>query len=93
MLYNININFIKLKIHHFDLCLINNLTEEEKETICQEFDGVNSHNHNSKYKCNFDDLEGYSFLTVFIIFILSVAVIVFSVMVVYYNVYVRLYLL
>lgn len=53
-----------------------------------EFDGLTTYNPNSEFTCSFDDLEGYSFTTILLIFILSITVIVFSVIVVYYNIHV-----
>lgn len=73
-------------VHFFDICLANDLKNDEKEKVCQEFDGIKTFNK-KKALCEFEDLEGYSTASVILIFILSAFVIVFSLVVVYYNVY------
>ena len=80
-------------VGHFDLCISKDLTTDDKEQMCSQFDGITTYNKNNSTVCYFDDLDGYSFSSVFIIFILVAFVIVFSIVVIYYNFYVSYYFL
>ena len=66
----------------------NTIKGDEKQAICQEFEGVSTFNSQNT-DCSYDDLQGYSMFSILLVFILVVGIIVFSVLVVYYNVYVR----
>ena len=70
----------------YELCLPYTLSHNEKLKRCQAFYGVT--NIQSSGTCEYDDLAGYSSLSVFIIGLLFIIVIVFSITVIYYNIYV-----
>ena len=78
---NNNNNFISLH----ELCIPYYLTDNEKLNRCQNFNNVNS--FQSSGKCEYDDLEGFGFITIFIIFIIVIGIIIFSVSAIYYNIY------
>jgi len=74
-------------IHHFDICVSSYLIPLEKENICKEFDGVSTYNKANLVECDFDDLDGYTNLSIFFVFIIVASVIVVSIVIVYYNIY------
>lgn len=74
-------------IHHFDICVSSYLIPTEKESICKEFKSLSTFNKASQVECDFDNLEGYSNLSIFFVFILVASVIVLSIVIVYYNIY------
>lgn len=74
-----------VKLH--DLCLPYTVTDKEKLDKCLSFSGVTTYRPTGI--CEYDDLDGYSSITVFIIGLAVIVVLVFSLAVIYYNVYVR----
>ncbi len=56
--------------------------------MCTNFNGVST--YRSSGTCEFDDLDGYSSSTVFLIGIAVVVILVFSLTVIYYNIYVSI---
>ena len=63
------------------------VTDKEKKERCLNFQGATTYRPTGD--CEYDDLEGYSSLTVILIGIGVIAILVFSVTVIYYNVYVN----
>ena len=74
-----------MRLH--DLCLPYTVTDKEKLDKCLSFSGVTTYRPTGI--CEYDDLDGYSSITVFIIGLAVIVVLVFSLAVIYYNVYVR----
>lgn len=63
------------------------VTDSEKLHRCLNFKGVETYKPSGQ--CEYDDLDGYSSFTVFIIGLGVILVLVFSLAVIYYNVYVK----
>jgi hypothetical protein len=74
-------------VKQYELCVPYTVTDREKLEKCQSFTGVTTYRPTGI--CEYDDLDGYSSLTVFIIGLAVIAVLVFSLAVIYYNIYVR----
>ena len=69
----------------YELCIPYFLTDEEKSERCKNLNNANSFQNSGK--CEYDDLEGFSSFTIFIIFIVVIGIVIFSVSVIYYNIY------
>ena len=52
---------------------------------CKNFQDVNT--YRSSGECEYDDLEGYSSFSIFIIGLAVIIVLVFSISIIYYNIY------
>lgn len=72
----------------YELCIPYTVTEGEKLRKCQSFNNVTT--YRSTGICEYDDLEGYSSFTIFIVGFLVIIVFIFSFSVIYYNVYVNI---
>ena len=68
----------------YDLCVPNILNDNEKLKKCLNFADVTT--FSSTLTCEDNSLEGYSFITIFIIGIIVIAVLVLSITVIYYNI-------
>ena len=68
----------------YDLCVPNTLEDTEKLNQCLNFGDVTTFSATSS--CEDNNLEGYSFITIFIITIIVLAVLVLSISVIYYNI-------
>jgi hypothetical protein len=78
------LNFEKM----YELCIPYTVSEAEKLRKCQSFNNVST--YRSTHICEYDDLEGYSSFTIFIVGLLVIIVFIFSFTVIYYNVYVSM---
>lgn len=61
-------------------------TEQERLQSCKAF--ASADKVSNMYTCEFEDLEGYSSFTVILVFIAVVMVLIFSIAIIYYNIYV-----
>jgi hypothetical protein len=77
-------------VSSYDLCVPYIIPDKERLEMCSNFNGVTT--YRSSGTCEYDDLDGYSSSTVFLIGIAAVIVLVFSLTIIYYNIYVRCYL-
>lgn len=75
----------------YELCVPYTVSNEEKLKRCMAFNGVNQ--YRSSGICEYDDLEGYSSTSIFLIGLLVIIIVIFCVSIIYYNVYVRLLLI
>ncbi len=72
----------------YELCVPYTVSGHDKYNKCLSFKDVTS--YRSSGECEFDGLDGYSSFTIFLIGVLVISVLVFSLAVIYYNVYVKL---
>jgi hypothetical protein len=70
----------------YDLCVPYSVTGEEKYQKCLKFKDVTTYKPSGE--CEYDSLDGYSSFNIFIIGIIVIIVLVFSLAVIYYNIYV-----
>jgi len=71
----------------YELCVPYTVSGEEKYQKCTKFNGVTT--YRPSQECEYDNLDGYSSLTIFVIGIAVILVLVCSLAVIYYNVYVN----
>jgi hypothetical protein len=74
----------------YELCVPYTVSDKEKLEKCLSFNGVTT--YKSTGICEYDDLDGYSSITVFVIGLAVIFVLVFSLAVIYYNIYVSTHL-
>jgi len=70
----------------YELCIPYTVSNEEKLKRCKAFNGVNQ--FQSSGTCEYDDLEGYSSMSIFFIGLSVIIVLIFSFSVIYYNLHV-----
>ncbi len=71
----------------YELCVPYTVSGEEKLEKCLKFNNVTTYRPTGE--CEFDSLDGYSSLSIFLIGIAVIVVLVLSLAVIYYNVYVK----
>ncbi len=69
------------------MCLPYTVSDAEKLARCLNFQDVETYKPSGE--CEYDDLDGYSSFTIFIIGLAVIIVLVFSLAVIYYNIYVH----
>lgn len=90
---NVNNNSISLNIpspvnsSNHQICAPYNATQEELDSQCQVFEGVKGFSKISI--CTWENLQGYSKFSIFLVTIVVIIGVVFSLSIIYYNIYVH----
>ena len=83
----VNYTLILIQKKEYELCVPYTVTDKEKLEKCLSFTGVTTYKPTGQ--CEYDDLDGYSSISVFLIGLVVIVILVFCLAVIYYNIYVK----